>query len=138
MFKKLNKPIIKKCLNLIAGFFIILSFLLLGRVIQAITNVPIPGSVLGLLLLFSALSLRLISLSIVQPASNTLLKYLTLFFVPAGVGLINYLDILMSHGITIIISSFVSTITLLLTVGLTYQKINREHDDIQNSSDVDN
>jgi len=136
MIKKLNTPTIRTCLSLIAGFFIILAFLVLGKAIQSITHLPIPGSVIGLLLLFSALSLRLISLSIVQPASDALLKYLALFFVPAGVGLINYFDILMTHGITIIVSSLVSTIIVLLTVGLTYQKINNKNANIQEPSDI--
>ena len=99
-----------------------MAFLIIGKLINHFLYIPIPGSIIGLLLLFTALSVRIINVDIVQPASHILLKYMTLFFVPAGVGLMNYIDILSVHWLAILTSSLVSTMIVLVCVGVSYQR----------------
>jgi len=114
-----------KVLIFIRSFIIIIAFLALGKALSLIINLPIPGSITGLILLFSALSLRFISLDLLLPAGQALLKYMILFIVPAGVGLINHVGLLEEHWLAIIVSISVSTIIVLLTVGWGYQRINQ-------------
>lgn len=102
---------------------IILLFLYLGKGIQYITHLPIPGSIFGLLLLFLGMNIRLIPLNYVLPAGSVLLNYITLFFVPVGVGLLQYSDLLSMHWLTIVVSSVVSTLAVLLSVGWIYQRL---------------
>lgn len=109
----------------IRSFAIILAFLYLGKGVSYLIGWPIPGSVIGLISLFSALSLRLIPLNFVLPAGQFLLKYMILFFVPVGVGLINHGELFATHWIAIVVSAGVSTIVILLSVGWSYQRINQ-------------
>ena len=46
-------------------------------------------------------------------------------FVPAGVGIINHLDLIKQHGIAIVAITFVTTFVLLTVVGLHYQRYER-------------
>lgn len=101
---------------------ILLLFLYLGKGIQYLSHLPIPGSIFGLLLLFLGLNLRLIPLDYVLPTGSFLLNYITLFFVPVGVGLLQYSDLLSIHWLTILVSSVISTIATLLFVGWFYQR----------------
>jgi holin-like protein len=100
-----------------------LFFLYLGKGIQYLAQLPIPGSIIGLLLLFLGLNLRLIRIDYVLPTGRVLLNNITLFFVPVGVGLLQYKELLSTHWLTIVVSSVVSTIVVLVTVGLIYQRL---------------
>ncbi|MGB0833757.1 MAG: CidA/LrgA family protein [Psychrobium sp.] len=103
--------------------FIILAFLLIGKWVTHLIAWSIPGSVIGLVLLFITLSIRVIPLSWVKPTSDLLLSYMTMFFVPVGVALLNYKDLLLQHWLAILLSSIVSTIVVLLVVGICYQRL---------------
>ncbi|WP_353539774.1 CidA/LrgA family protein [Colwellia sp. KU-HH00111] len=102
---------------------ILLCFLYLGKALQYLTHVPIPGSIFGLLMLFIALNARILPLHLVLPSGNFLLSYITLFFVPVGVGLLQYTELLSNHWFTIIVSSVVSTLAVLVGVGWIYQRL---------------
>jgi len=105
------------------SFIIITTFLGLGKAISFVSGLPIPGSITGLILLFLALSFRLISLDLLLPAGQVLLKYMILFIVPAGVGLINHAQLLVNHWLAITVSISVSTVIVLLSVGWSYQRM---------------
>jgi holin-like protein len=104
---------------------ILLFFLYLGKSIQYLTLLPIPGSIWGLLLLFLGLNLRLIPLEYLLPTASFLLNYITLFFVPVGVGLLQYSELLSTHWATIVISSVISTMATLIFVGWFYQRFSK-------------
>jgi len=119
---------INKTLFISIGHFarsalILLLFLYLGKGVQYLTHLPIPGSIFGLLLLFLGLNIRLLPLHYVLPTGNLLLNYITLFFVPVGVGLLQYSELLSTHWLTIILSSVVSTVAVLVSVGWIYQRL---------------
>lgn len=119
----INKTMFIKMSHFARSALIILFFLYLGKGIQYITHLPIPGSIFGLLLLFLAMNIRLIPLNYVLPAASVLLNYITLFFVPVGVGLLQYSNLLSMHWLTIVVSSVVSTLAVLLSVGWIYQRL---------------
>lgn len=110
-------------ISLLRSALIILAFLLIGKWITYLIAWSIPGSVIGLILLFIALSTRVIPLSWVKPTGDLLLGYMTLFFVPVGVALLNYRELLSQYWLAILLSSIVSTLMVLLVVGLCYQKL---------------
>lgn len=111
--------------NLIRSAGILLLFLYLGKGAQFITQLPIPGSIFGLLLLFLGLNLRLIPLDYLLPTGSFLLNYITLFFVPVGVGLLQYSDLLSTHWLTIVVSSVISTVVTLISVGWLFQRLSK-------------
>lgn len=113
------------CLKCLTSAGIILAFLLLGKAIQWLTSLPIPGSIFGLLLLFLALNLRFISTEQLMPSANLLLNYITLFFVPVGVGLLQYTELLSQYWLAIMVSSVISTMAVLLSVGYCYQRLSK-------------
>lgn len=121
----MNKNILIKFALLCRSAVILLAFLSLGKWLQQVSALPVPGSILGLILLFTALSLRLIPLAYLLPTGNLLLYYITLFFVPVGVGLLQYSALLSEHWLTIVIASGVSTVAVLLSVGWCYQRLTR-------------
>lgn len=102
-------------------FGIILVVCFLGNFLHKALDLPMPGSVIGMLLLFFFLLTGILKLSMVEDVSNFLLKHLSFFFVPAGVGLITCFSILHGKWIPLIIISIVSTIIIAVTTGLTVQ-----------------
>jgi holin-like protein len=113
---------------MIRGFFILLAFQLVGEVAARGLALPAPGPVVGLALLVVALSLyerwhpldeEALAESDLSKAASGLLAALPLLFVPAGVGVVQYLGLLREHGLALAAALVVSTVaTLIATVGV--------------------
>ena len=98
-------------------FAILLVFQTVGEVISYALHLPVPGPVIGMLLLFGWLVFDNRLLPVVQNSANELLKHLSLLFVPAGVGVVQKLDLIAAHGLAIAVVLLLSVvITLLVTV----------------------
>jgi holin-like protein len=78
-------------LRAVLGLGLLCGFAALGQGLVALTRLPLPGSVVGLLLLLLALSQRWVRLEWVDTAADSLLGLLGLLFVPAAVGVVEYL-----------------------------------------------
>jgi len=112
---------------MIRGFFILLVFQLAGEVLGRGLNLPAPGPVIGLGLLVVALVLyrrarpfdeEALAASDLGQAARGLLAALPLLFVPAGVGVVQYLGLLRDQGLALAAALVVSTLaTLIATVG---------------------
>ena len=83
---------------------------LAGEVVVRALGLPIPGPVLGMLFLLVAVSLRRTLLAALDPVAAVLLEYLSLLFVPAGVGVMRYGAILRAHGLALACAILVSTV----------------------------
>ena len=68
---------------------IIFGIYLLGVLIADVTRLPIPGNVIGMLILFLLLCFKVIKVEQISTISNFFLDHLAFFFIPAGVGLIS-------------------------------------------------
>lgn len=106
---------------MLRGIAVLLLFQLLGESMVFLTKLPIPGPVVGLILLFIAMQagrrFQRISLEPVEKASAALLGNLGLLFVPAGVGVVSLLGILQAEAGPIAFVLFGSAvITLVITV----------------------
>lgn len=73
----------------IKGIAIILAFLALGEVVSIMIRHFIPGSVVGMLLLFGALCLKVVKVETVREVADFLTGNMTIFFIPAFVGIMN-------------------------------------------------
>ncbi len=112
---------------MIASLSLILLCQLIGEVTVRGLGVPVPGPVVGLMLLlllllgrdrFPLLARGPLANDGVEGVSRGMLAHLSLLFVPAGVGVVQKLDLLAEHGIAIVAILAVSVvITLLVTVG---------------------
>ena len=105
------------------GIFLILVFYLLGCFVAALIGNFVPGSVIGMILLFCALSLKWVRPGHVKKVSMFLLDNMMLFFIPVGVGLITSYTLLSRYMLAIIVASLVSTVLVIAVVGLVEQKL---------------
>lgn len=106
--------------RLARAFLAIYACLLAGNQLSRWLPVTIPGSILGMLILFALLTTQLVPLEWVRPGCQLLLRYMALLFVPIGVGVMNYFDLLIAQFGPVVISCLFSTlVTMLLVAGLT-------------------
>jgi holin-like protein len=99
------------------GFLLLTGFFLLGDLLHRL-GVPIPGGVLGLLLLFLALQSKLLKIKWVERAGGVMLRHMVLLFVPLTVGLMEVGPVLGQHALAIVASLLVSWAAVILTTGL--------------------
>ena len=113
---------------------IIFAFLAIGELVVWLTDVPIPSSIIGMLLLTVALQLRLVKLCQVEGVADFLVKNLGFFFVPAGIGVMVHFDLIAKQWMPIIVASVVSIVVVLGVTGWVHQICRRyfsrnEHSD---------
>jgi holin-like protein len=101
---------------------LLLVFQLIGEATVYAIGLPIPGPVLGMVLLLGAVALR----RDLQPTSTTLLSHLSLLFVPAGVGVMVHGARLAAEGVAIVIAIVVSTVLALAATALTVKALLRD------------
>ncbi|SFM32045.1 CidA/LrgA family protein [Methanolobus profundi] len=102
-------------------FAIILAICYVGDLIHNYLALPIPGNVLGMVLLLILLLTGILELSMIEDVSNFLLKHLSFFFIPAAVGLITCFTILEGKWTALFIISVVSTFIIAVVTGATVQ-----------------
>lgn len=103
------------------AFLIILGCVFLGEIFIALTKLPLPPSVIGLLILFTALQTGVVKLQSVQALAKTLLDYLVLMVVPACISIMQYLGIIRADLWVLIVATAVSTMLVLVSVGKSYE-----------------
>lgn len=100
---------------------IIFAALALGELIVWATGVKFPSSIIGMILLAASLKLGVVKLHWVEGISNFLVKNLGIFFIPAGVALMLYFDLIKGELAPIIVASAISTILVMLVTGWIHQ-----------------
>ncbi len=113
---------------MIRGFFLLLVFQLVGEILARGLALPAPGPVVGLALLAAGMAVwrawrpfddEALASSDVARAATGLLGNLSLLFVPAGVGVVQYLGLLEAQGLALAAALIVSTLaTLVATVAV--------------------
>ncbi len=78
--------------------------------------ITIPGSIIGMLIMFVLLALQILPAKWVNPGCYLLIRYMALLFVPIGVGVMQYYDLLRAQFGPIIVSCAVSTVIVFLVV----------------------
>lgn len=107
---------------------LLVSCQLIGEIVSQGIGLPIPGPVLGLLLLLAGLMVRerLVRKgpgNDLKAAAQGLLGHLGLLFVPAGVGVVTQLDVLGRNWLPIAVSVLVSTALGLAIAGWVMQRL---------------
>jgi holin-like protein len=92
----------------------LLFYQLVGEVISRALNLPLPGPVIGMALLFLTLTVLPRVAQAIAPTTKVLLAHLSLLFVPAGVGVVGHLDRFGSDGVAIMTALILSTILAIL------------------------
>ncbi len=104
-------------------FFVIFGCLALGEIIVWATGIKLPSSIIGMLLLTFFLKLGWVKLRWVEKLSELLISNLGFFFVPPGVALILYLDLIKAQWFPIVTATIVSTLLVLVVTGQMHQLV---------------
>lgn len=110
---------------MIAALTQLLLFQLIGEVLSRLLALPVPGPVLGMLLLFVALSLRPALADGLRDTAGSLLQHLSLLFVPAGVGVMLHFPRMADEWLPIAVALIVSTVLALAVTALVMRALMR-------------
>lgn len=113
----MNKKIYTKVLLIIIQIGLLYGLNIVGNLIVTTLSIPIPGSILGLLILLVGLYLKIIPVTFIQDGAGFILVILPLFFIPSTVGIIQYPELLSPKGFTLILMVMVSTFITMIVVG---------------------
>ena len=103
-------------MKIICQIAIVFTICWISQIMEAILPFPFPASVIGMVLLLILLLVRALKVDHIREKSDFLLSNMAFFFIPAGVSIINYFDILASNLIPLLVICLVST---LLTFAVT-------------------
>jgi len=96
---------------------LILLFSFLGEVLHALIPWPIPASIYGMLLLFAALSLKILRVEQVKSAGSFLVSFFPVLFVAPIVSLLDCWDRVKSHLLPIVLILIGSTVLCFIVSG---------------------
>ncbi|MFI3283401.1 MAG: CidA/LrgA family protein [Rikenellaceae bacterium] len=108
------------------GIAIILGVYLLGEVISRLIGGFMPGSIIGMILLFISLQSGIVKEEDVKGVCNFMLNNMMLLFVPVTVGIMISYTIISDAWLTILISLIISTAMVIIVVGLLQQTLGRK------------
>ena len=92
-----------------------------GEIIVYFTRIGIPSSILGMLLLTTLLHFKIIKIQQVQQIANLFVSNMAFFFIPPGVAIMLYVDLLKKELLAVVVTSVVSTMLVLAVTGWVYQ-----------------
>ncbi|WP_238601981.1 CidA/LrgA family protein [Lysinibacillus parviboronicapiens] len=118
--------VLMRVVRIIVQIGILNIFYYMGVGIVTFLHLPLPGSVIGLLLLALSLNLKIIKVEYIQDGAGFLIGILTLFFIPATVGVIDYPELLSKTGLLIILAIIASTLVSIYITGLLSQLIEKK------------
>ncbi|GAB4074632.1 CidA/LrgA family holin-like protein [Barrientosiimonas marina] len=104
----------------IVGLYVIY---LIGQGIQHVTGLPIPGSIIGMILLFFLLLTGIIRQKRLAYGSSFLLAWLPLLFLPSAIGVIKYESFFAHKGLWLIMLVFVNTVFIMAISSLIGQRL---------------
>lgn len=118
-----HNPVQHSFYVMLSALATLLLFQCLGEGLSMLLALPVPGPVIGLLLLFAYLLARPGAVGTIEPTALELLRHLSLLFVPAGVGIMVAADRVRGSMWAIVVSLVVSTslgiaVTALVTRAL--------------------
>lgn len=112
-------------MKIIYQLFIILLFTFIGDLISLILPLNMPGAIIGLLLLLFALFLKIIKVNYVYDVSLWLQQNMSFLFIPLGVGVMQYFDILKLKWFEFLLITVLSTIITLIVTAVYAEKCDK-------------
>ena len=106
-------------MNVFIGLFIILAFLTIGNLLSALLGGFMPGSVIGMLLLFVSLITGIVKDKWVRQVATFLTDNMMIFFMPAFMGIMDLWGVVKMDLWSWVAVMVVSTVLVMLSAGLT-------------------
>lgn len=110
---------------------ILFGCLAVGELLIYLTHIPLPSSIIGMLLLTLLLKLKIIRLEWVRSISEFLVSNIGFFFVPPGVAVMLYFDVIKAEFVPIVAASVISTVLVLVVTGWVHQCYGKAKDKIK-------
>lgn len=82
----------------------------ISQILESLLPIPFPASVIGMVLLFILLATGVLKLEHVREKADFLLANMAFFFLPAGVSVMNYFDVLGSAFVPLLVICLVTTV----------------------------
>lgn len=96
-----------------------------SEIIEGLLPFSFPASVIGMILLFILLAFRMLKVEHIREKSDFLLSNMAFFFIPAGVSIINYFDVLKGNVGKLLLICFLTTILTFATTAWTIRGVLR-------------
>ena len=112
-------------MTVLTSITVLLLYQLVGEVTVLWLDLPIPGPVIGMLLLFFTLVLRRLPLASVATTADALLRHLSLLFVPAGVGMMLHVNRIADEWLAITVALITSTLLTLIVTAVVMRVLSR-------------
>ena len=109
-------------------FAIILFVSFLGEILHILIPLPVPASVYGLLLMFTALCTGILKQEQVREAADFLIEIMPVMFIPAAAGLLDAWPVLQAIWIPVILITVVTTVLVMVVTGRVTQHMIRRKD----------
>lgn len=106
-------------MNVLASITVLLACQLIGETIAKVFALPVPGPVIGMMLLFAGLAIRRGLPADLEKTANFLLSHLSLLFIPAGTGVIVHAGLIASEWLPISTALVLGTAITVAVTGLT-------------------
>lgn len=103
--------------------FVLILLQLIGESIVQVSGLPVPGAIIGLILLYAILVVRGKISDEMSRTSSFLLQNLGVLFVPAGVGVIAYLPMIATQWWIILLVLLVSVCATIAITGLVVTRL---------------
>ena len=112
-------------MKLLRQLSLILAIWAVGEYISSFLSniIIIPGSIIGMVILFVLLKSKIIKVESIEELGNFFLDNMAIFFVPAGVSLINSLDLIGSNIIVLAATIIISTTLVMVITAIVVEKM---------------
>ncbi|WP_338062477.1 CidA/LrgA family protein [Vibrio astriarenae] len=117
------KSIAKTGFEYMRAFAIIGIALMIGIAMQTYLSISIPGSILGMAVLFIGLASGLVPAHWVQPGASLFIRHMIFLFVPISVGLMVHFDLLLDNLVAIIASVVAGSVLVLIIMSYCIEKL---------------
>lgn len=108
-------------MKIIRGIIVLLAFYGAGVLLAKWLHIPLPGNIIGMLMLTLALTTGVVKLDWVEQASELLIRHMMLFFVPILVGVASYLGIIADNPIGLLLAMVLGTACVMVVTGRVIQ-----------------
>lgn len=110
-------------MDLLKAVAIIFGFSYFGDFVSTAFNLPVPGSIIGMIALFTSLKIKLVKVSSINKLGDLLQKNMAFLFVPLLVGISLQFNLIKEHWILISTIIFTTTIITYVVVGKVSEKV---------------
>ncbi|ASS96677.1 CidA/LrgA family protein [Peribacillus simplex] len=128
----------KKIFTFIVQLIFLLIICKLGYYLAHLLHLPIPGNVIGMILLFGLLQTKVIKVEWIELTSGFLVKHLAFFFIPISISLMTMGWLFIEFGLPLALTLGVSLIFGFIVSAWTVQKLShrgevKQHDSVHHN-----